>query len=64
MVKTAYGHLISCFHTFSRTVSQSQMLMSVDKLKQVNPNKPKEQEYLSYILELLFWLWIYKVDYI
>jgi len=36
-MKTAYGHVITCFHKLFQTVSQ--MLMKVDKLKSVNPDR-------------------------
>jgi len=39
MLKTVYEYVITCFHMFSQRVLE--VLMSVDKLKQVDPMKLK-----------------------
>jgi len=37
-LKATYGYVISCFHKLYQTVSQ--VIISVDKFKQANSNKP------------------------
>lgn len=53
-LKKTYGHVISCFCKFSKTVSE--VLIPVDKLKSVNPKRPyvSFNNSFSYKLKLVY----------
>jgi hypothetical protein len=51
-LKTAYGHIISCFHKPSQTVLQ--LLMSVNKLKSILTN-PKSLYFNVVFQSLILW---------